>query len=296
MSVNKRAGIFSTIALVITAVFAAPSSAQDEFDVFASANAENTQRISYSEFDEFLKTFGREEKDRLVIYYRAMKPRGVAYLDSYTDALAKLTPSNFSKDEQLAYWLNLRNILIVRAIGAGSPGHSLKEERGDPSNPGEMWTRKRLSVEGVAMSIDDIEQKIILRNFDNPNLVYGLHQGTKGGPVLSMKTFTGLSVNDALQSLGADFVNARRSVSVKSDTVKAPAIYSWYKEALFDGSDAAVIDHLRGLAEPKLHEKLASATKLAPKKFSYSIDVFEVRQSPQVNLRGSSTSGLGSGS
>jgi len=224
-----------------------------------------------------------------------MRPEGVEFLKAYSEALAGLSPSSLSRHEQLAYWLNLRNIMVIQAIAAEPPGRSLKGERGTVAEPGEMWTRKRLTIENVSLSIDDIEKNIILRNFDNPNIIYGLYQGAKGGPALWRKGFSGATIEADLKSLGENYVNERSVIRIRSNKARVPLVYHWYKDTLFNGEDAKVIEHLSGLAKPELRDELEEIADLGERKFSYALDVHEVRQVGFSNVP-SGSSPIGSGS
>lgn len=289
--INWKSGAAGAVAAALTALASPTVFASDAFDVFAVSDEANTQSVDYAEFDTFLDTFGIRSGDRLNLYYSAMRPQGVNYLNAYTAALARLEPSKLSRKEQLAYWLNLRNALVIRAIATQPPGRSLKQERGDGDEPGEMWTRKRLAVEGVSLSINDIEQHILLKNFDNPNVIYGVYQGVEGGPAMQSKSFTGRAIDERLEALGRDYVNDRKNVRVRSGSVRVSLIYHWYKDALFQGSDAEVISHIASLAKPNLRENLTGVSSIGEQRFSYSLDEHEVRRQPPQQSFSSSGGG-----
>jgi len=292
-STKALAGAMAATMLLVNPM---PAFAEDKFDVFTAHDDENTQHIGYDNYDVFLDTFGVKRGKRLNLYYSAMRPKGLKFLDSYRDAMARVSPATLSRHEQLAYWLNLRNILIIRAIAYDPPGRSLKGERGDASDPGEMWTRRRVSVEDVSLSINDIEQNIILRNFNDPNLIYGLYQGVQGGPTMWDKGFRGATIQEDLKALGEKYVNESGVIRVRSSKVRAPLVYHWYKEALFDGDDSKVIEHLTSLAKPQLRGGLEKAFSLGKQKFSYSLDEHQVRQQRQISNRPPSSIGSRGGS
>lgn len=295
--VKMKSGAAGAVAAVLAVFASSGVFASEAFEAFAVSDEANAQAVSYAEFDEFLDAFAVRDGGRLNLYYSAMRPQGVNYLNAYTAALARLTPSKLSRKEQLAYWLNLRNALVIRAIAAQPPGRSLKDERWDGDEPGEMWTRKRLAVEGVSLSINDIEEYILLKNFDNPNLVYGLYQGVEGGPAMHVKGFTGAAIDEQLESIGRDYVNNRKNVRVRSGNVRVSLIYHWYKDALFDGSDADVISHIASLARPRLGENLADVSSISEQRFSYSLDEHEVRQQrPPQSFSSGGGGGVGRGS
>lgn len=255
------------------------ATAQDSFDVFAAHDSNNERSFSYAEVDAFIDRVSKISSGRTKFYYDAMLPEGVSYLDRVTDLLGKVDPTTLSKPEQISYWLNLHNLLVIRAIAAESPGRSLKRARGDAQSPGEMWTRKRMSVNGVALSIEDIESKILLRHFDDPHIVYGLYQGVRGGPTYPAKSFTGPTIEADLKEAGKTFVN--QSVRVKSGVAVAPPVLLWRQSRWF-ADDAALRAHLAALAEPPLKAEIESAKQIAPGKLDYALDEIIVRQQVQT--------------
>jgi len=165
--------------------------------------------------------------------------------------------------------------------------------RGTADAPGSMWTQKRITVEGVELSIDDIEQGILLTSFnDDPNVLYGLYQGTTSGPTYPEQAFTGSAVRSQLVSLGQEFVNSRAGVKASRSKVEVPAIYDWYGDALFGGDADARNQHLIGLSEGQRAERLSTATEFKTRKFRYSGDELVIRQQ---NLAAGATGAGGGG-
>lgn len=276
----KNRAFLKAIAAGAAVLFSVPAAAETPFDKFATYDAESARSVNYSSVDEFYAAVTVKDSARRNFRYSVLRDSaGAGPLEAYVDFLAGLSPTTFSKDEQLAYWLNLRNILIIRGIATSGSDRSLKRARGEFENPGEMWTRKRISVEGVPVSIDDIERHIILANFNSPDIVYGLYQGVKGGPAFSpAANFSGAEVHEQLAERGKNFVNARRVLRVRNSEVRAPAVFTWYKDALFNGEDQAVIDNLKGHANGSLGQKLSEVTSLGTSRMNYNLDIEVVRQ------------------
>ena len=261
-----------------------PLFAQTPFETFKKYDSESVTEIDYSPIDQLYSAVSVEKGERLNFRYDVLRGEGLQFLDSFAEVLASFTPTSLSRNEQLAYWLNLRNLLVIRAIASEHKGRNLKNARGDFANPGEMWTRERISVEGVSLSIHDIEKEIILANWSSPEVLYGLYQGVKGGPAFAPpENFSGATVDQQLRERGEHYINSRRVLRVRNRDVRAPAIYSWYSAVLFENSDQAVIAHLQTYAKEKLAEALSGAEALSFAKMNYGIDEEQVRQQ-QVDL------------
>jgi len=215
---------------------------------------------------------------------------------TYMRYLASVPVSTLSENDQLAYWLNTHNMLVIDAMTGSRDRRRMSRARGTPQAPGSMWSEKRITVDGVELSIHDIEQNIILANFsENPNVIFGLYQGAAGSPAFPANGFTGANLSAELEAAGRDYVNSRGN-GVKTSRSKAqlPAVYGWYSAEVFGGDEVAARTHLASLLEGSKATKFNAATQFQTRKFSYSSDEFIVRQQPQ-NLGGGGGFGGGGG-
>ncbi len=255
--------------------------------------AETSQTaIDYSPIAQFNRAFVSEQRGRMKIAYSAVASDGAAFMKQYMRYLSNVPVTSLSRDDQLAYWLNTRNLMIVQAMAEAPNRRRLARLRGTADAPGSMWTEKRITVEGVELSIDDVERGILISNFnDDPNILYGLYQGTTSGPSFPAEAFTGETVRTQLVSLGQDFVNSRSGVKAGRSKVEVPAIYDWYGQALFNGDTAARTEHLTSLASGTRAERLAAASEFQIRKFGYSGDELVVRQQNVASGGGGGYSG-----
>ena len=121
----------------------------------------------------------------------------------------------FSRDEQLAYWLNLYNVTVLNEVISAYPRRSLKKLAHGRNS---IFKRKLLTVADVRLSLDDIQYTILRQNYDNnPLIIYGLYQGIVGGPDIRSTAFYGSSVYYDLEENAFRFVNSNRGTSFRSD-------------------------------------------------------------------------------
>ena len=258
--------------------FAWNALANNELDKFSTSDEDSRVAVDYRLHDQFFDVFAEKSDERVGIRYDAMPGAGLDYLDALVDGLENLTPTVYSRNEQLAYWLNLRNILVVRAIAKDEPGRSLKKARGTFEEPGPMWTTKRVTVEDVSLSIDDIERGVVLRNWRSPDVIYGLYQGTKGGPNFPVTAFRGKTVTSTLAGLAQTYVNNKGTLKVRGKKVRAPGVYGWYIAPVFDGDDQALITHLGSHAKADLAKRIQAADRLTTQRVNYSLDSKQLRR------------------
>lgn len=290
------AGFALSLPLCAPAVAQAPGAPavatnDDGFSRFAVHNPDSRVAINYDQVDQFIKAVSVRSRGRTKFRYSILREAGRPYLDRYIGFLEGRDPSLLSKDEQLAYWLNLHNLLVLSAITQDTPGKSLERFRGTPAAPGAGWTEKRVTISGMALSLSDIEDNIILAQWPDAATVHGLYQGARGGPAYPATSFTGKTVTDQLSTAASAAINRRDTISVKKDILSVPAYFTWYKDRVFGGEEAGYRAHILDHAEDKLAAKVRATTQIKVKKFSYRVEDEIVRA--QQPLSGSS--GVGGG-
>ena len=250
--------------------------------------------VRYQPIAQFTQAFAQEERGRTKIAYAAVNQQGMRFLTQYVRYLQDVPVEQLSRDDQLAFWLNTRNMLIVQAMTESNSRRRMQRNRGTAAEPGEMWTEARINIDGVDLSINDIEQGIILANWaDTPNVIYGLYQGTQGGASYPAQGFSGANVHAELEELGRDFVNSRSGIRIRRSKAQIPAIYDWYGDAFFGSDQDALVAHLTSLSSADTSTKLAAATSFESRKFNYSSDEFVIRQQSAPSTGGFSGGGGG---
>ena len=141
----------------------------------------------------------------------------VTQLRQQLSAVPEQTPLNqLSKNEQLAYWLNLYNVTVLDEVIKVYPRKDLATFLlGTSEQPG-LLSQKILTVAGVRLSLDDIQFAILPKQFpQQPEVIYGLYQGIIGSPNLPAIAYTGSNVQQQLVKNAAEFINSNRGTLPK---------------------------------------------------------------------------------
>ncbi len=168
----------------------------------------------------------------------------------------------FSRDEQLAYWLNLYNVTVLNQIIQVYPKRNLKKVLLGKKS---ILSKKLLTVAGIPLSLNDIQFTILKENYDNnPLIMYGLYQGIIGGPNIRKKAYTGNDVYRALTNNAIEFINSNRGTYSKDEKVfRVSSLYERNK-VYFTDFNADLSKHLLTYLEDKERAYLQSATLLKP--------------------------------
>jgi len=181
----------------------------------------------------------------------------ILYVQQYRDglqaAIEKVGYATLNRDEQLAFWLNLYNVVLVHEIAKAHPiarPHTIKPSHLNKSGKQKvsLFDAKVVSVHGQELSLNEIRKEIVFKNWKNPNVIYGFWQGTIGGPSLQLDAFTGGNVQSLLKRSGGEFVNSLRGVNRSTGALR---ISKHYDDAriLFPVWPKDVVSHIYSHAD-----------------------------------------------
>jgi hypothetical protein len=201
----------------------------------------------------------------------------MAALDAWIAAAATRRPTAMPRAEAFAFWANLYNALTLKVVLDRHPVRSIRDIRstGVPFDPRQFngpWRTRLVTIEGRAMSLDDIEHGVMRPTFRDPRVHYAVNCASIGCPNLRPRAFRAATLEADLDDAARGFVNHPRGVTVQPDgRLRVSSIYHWFKED-FGGTDAGVIAHLRSHAAPPLAARLAQATAIAGHDYDWALN------------------------
>jgi len=172
----------------------------------------------------------------------------------------------FSKNEQLAYWLNLHNVAVMLAISENYPVKNIKRIS---KGKRDIWAKKTMSIGGVPTSIRDIEEHVI-SNWNNPLVLYGFYMGAVGGPNIRTTAYTAETLNKQLQENATEFVNSLRGVRFWSNEARISAHYN-LGARYFPNFEEDVRRHMIRYADAPLGQKLEAANTIDTARYDWGI-------------------------
>ena len=233
----------------------------------------STLKVDHGEWDAFLMRYLRIGADGVHrVAYREVTPSDRAQLEGYTAHLAELPISSYNRAQQLAYWINLYNALIVRLVIDHYPTASIQDIAGeaDASGPG-PWRQELVDVEGLPLSLDDIAHRILRPIWRDPRVHYALSCGAVSCPNLQPEPFDADQIDRQLNEAAMAYVNGSRCIRIEGDHLGLSSMFRWYHDD-FGPTDRDVINHLLAYAEPGLAMKLQGFDRISDDGFDWRLN------------------------
>jgi hypothetical protein len=179
-------------------------------------------------FDQILDTYVRDG----YTYYRALKGDR-RRLDQYVAQLAAVDIDKQGRNEQIAFWLNAYDALVLKTVIDNYPAprrSSQYPERSIRQTPG-AFERLPHRVAGRTVTLDQIEQTI-LPKFDDPRVYFAISRGAVDGGRLRSETFAASTLEQQLADVASECVTRAICGQVEPVTNKliASAIFSWHEK------------------------------------------------------------------
>lgn len=202
-----------------------------------SLGAQDAARVRL--LDETLDLYVRDG----LVYYRALKGDR-SRLDRFVSWLATALVGSASRDEQLAYWINAYNALVLKTV----IDHYPIVQRSKDYPPGSIrqipgaFERLTYRVGERSVTLDQIEQTI-LGEFRDPRVYLALGRGAVGSGRLRSEAFTAASLERQLTEVAGECIARSQCIQVDrvNDKVLISSIFSW-RQKEFDAAYAGRAD------------------------------------------------------
>lgn len=217
------------------------------------------KQINHRLWQKFISKYVSKPVDGLsLVEYARVTSQDHTKLKHYIDNMRHIKIGMYQRKEQLAYWLNLYNALIVNLILENYPVKSIQDINISPglfsSGP---WDADLIKIGKFNLSLNDIQNRIIRPIWNDPRTLYALCNSAIGGPNIYPQAFQGHLITEQLNRAAQNYINSPRGVQIIQRKLIVSQLYDWYEED-FGGSKQAVLNHIKLYAHPKLKKKLAT--------------------------------------
>ena len=182
--------------------------------------------FDHSKFDQVLKKYVDDKG--LVDYNSIAKDSGFS---EYVQSLQTARVEEFSRDGQLAFWINAYNAVTIDKVIKKKPKKSVRET----FVPGvwtatKFFTSRKNIVAGKRLSQDDIEHEILRKQFKDPRIHFAIICASLGCPPLPRIAYTEGNVQARLEEETWKYLNSPRGTRVDraESTLHVSKLFDWF--------------------------------------------------------------------
>jgi hypothetical protein len=160
-------------------------------------------RFAHTAWDALLK---KHVSAKGVVDYRGFISDSVA-LNGYLGQLAANPPQekSWSRDEQLAYWLNAYNAYTVQLIARHYPLKSINDiKKAGAKSP---WDIPFIALNGTRFTLNHIEHEVLRKQFADPRVHFAIVCASQSCPKLATEAFEAGKLNGQLDRLTREFLD-----------------------------------------------------------------------------------------
>lgn len=170
-------------------------------------------------FDALLKKYVTEDGN---VNYKGLTGEKEK-LDGFITSFSKLNIESASRNEQLAFWINLYNACTLQLVCNHYPIKSIMD-----INSGKPWDLQVVEIAGKGLSLNQIENDIIRPDFNEPRIHFAVNCAAKSCPKLLNKAFFPNSLDAELTVATQVFLSNANQNQFEEDRAKVSKIFEWY--------------------------------------------------------------------
>ncbi|WP_026902643.1 DUF547 domain-containing protein [Pedobacter glucosidilyticus] len=230
---KKYIAAFMLASLVVSQV-----TAESKLKIVSSSGLEILQnsKPNHAVLNKLLNTYVNSAG--IVNYKAFMKDK--LTLQQYLKSLVNVKVSTLSKDEQLAFWINIYNAATIDQILRNYPVKSIMDISG-----GKVWDQKLpYTFAGKSYTLNEIEKVKLIEELNDARVHFAVNCAAVSCPKLLNKAYTADNVQSLLNANTSAFLNNTEFNKLSPSKAQLSNIFNWYKAdfAKAEGSVAAFIN------------------------------------------------------
>jgi hypothetical protein len=168
------------------------------------------------------------------VLYALMKDEVKSEMKLYTEELIalgnRLDIPSLPKNEQLAYWINLHNAVLITTVSDSYPGPKRRPTLIKPikGSDAKLHDAKLIEIDDHPLSLRDIREKIVFPNWKNGDVPYAFHLGYLGSPSMANVAYNGKDLRAQLARNAYEFVNSLRGYDSGKLSPYIREVSPWY--------------------------------------------------------------------
>ena len=221
-----------------------------EADSRTGQSVESTA-FSHDLFDQVLQEYVDEKGQ---VNYTKLKANPAKF-EAYLDMVAAANPTEWSYNEQLVFWINAYNALVIKGVINHYPITSVRKVKLFNG----FFSRLKFQAAGKTYTLNQIEHGILREEFPDPRVHFVIVCASASCPPLWNRAYTAETVEERLETATFNFIRHPEQVRINRSKrdVHVSKIFKWYKDDFKEGYDG-VADFLADYLPPEDAEYLSS--------------------------------------
>ncbi len=200
--------------------------------VFGTATRSRAADFSYASLDTVLT---RHVRDGRVDYGALARDPGP--LRRFLAASAEANPAGWSRQERIAFWVNVYNARVLDGV-IRRPGLKSVLDVGKVLGvPTLGFFRERGCTAGRDLSLNDIEHGILRAEFHEPRIHFVLNCASASCPALPARALQAATLDSTLEAAARTFLLDRSKNQITpGPELKLSSIFKWYRSDFETGA------------------------------------------------------------
>lgn len=187
-------------------------------------------------FDHSYAVYGTLLSDHVVgtqVDYARLK-RNRAALDAIVATFGQVTSaelSGWSRERQIAYWINAYNVFTLQAIVNHYPIQGSVFSLAPPNSIRQIdgvWTHLRWKTARGEMTLDQVEHETLRTQYEEPRIHFAINCASVSCPPLRGEPYRGEMLDRQLTLAARDFLASPHGVKVEGTTLHVTSLFDWY--------------------------------------------------------------------
>lgn len=213
------------------------------------------EKVNHDLFNTLLK---KHVSDQGNVNYKGFIKDKSEFKTYLADLATNLPKDDWTKEDQLAYWMNVYNAYTIKLIIDHYPVKSIKDIKAP-------WDARFFKLGSKWYNLNEVEHKI-LRKMNDPRIHFGINCASFSCPPILNKAFTAQNVNQELDQLAVRFINDKQRNTISENNIQISKIFQWFaKDFKTQGS---LIDFLNKYADITINSK----AKKTYKKYNWNLN------------------------
>lgn len=186
--------------------------------------------------------------------YGSLKGKDSAELKAYLKEIGDADPEAIGdRNDKKAFWINAYNAVCIQMIIDAKVPDTIPHAVLFGEN---IFTPRKYRVAGALRSLDDIEHRILRKEFKDPRIHAAVVCGAQSCPRLRPAAFTGAKLDAELDEECRNWVNVEKTkkgerknyLDQKAGVHHVSRIFDWYEEDFGDSTEG-VLEFLKKYAD-----------------------------------------------